>query len=137
MQAMAPGKRSALQAGHFVGVCGAAAGWVVAVVPDDDVGWLAGTRGTEPNEGAGGAAGGLGTAAEEALAAATASRDGADAPTVNGFWHVGQRNCLPAESSASLIAVAQWGHLITSGIAGSVSDEVYVRPLFPGGAGRA
>ena len=40
--------------------------------------------------------------------------------TVNGFLHDGQRNCLPAELSATCIAVVQFGQRITCGMVGLV-----------------
>src|ERR1700676_3872052 len=121
MHAIAPGKRTALHAGHCVAVAGAAAAALLAVVvAGAAVGAAAGGRVGGAGVGARGAAGLL-VAAGLALPTATASRAGAAAPTVNGFWQLGHRNCLPAESSAIRIAVEQFGHLITIGIAFSVS----------------
>src|SRR5438270_443563 len=81
--------------------------------------------------GAAGRAGGAGAAA--GAPAATGCRAGA-APTANTFWHVGQRNCLPAEPSGSCTAVLQCGQRITSGMSypvGVATTRVRAVPFLP------
>src|SRR5271166_5940182 len=112
MQEMAPGLSGLPQAGQLAGV------------PDVDA--AAAPGGLVPGGGTGGrlmlpsdtlpAEGGRAGPA----AAPTAAGCGAAAGTVKGFWHDGQRNCLPAELSATDIAVVQFGQRITCGMVGLV-----------------
>ncbi len=118
MQAMAPGKSGLPQAGQLAGVVdgtapaagrgpGAVAGGIW-MLPSD----------TLPPEG--------GRIPPAAAPAPTATGCGAAAPTVTGFWHLGQRNVLPAELSGTCIAVLQLEQRITCGmvvLSGTMNDE--------------
>lgn len=110
MQAIAPGSRGALQAGHsLVGAEGVAAGG----------GGGDGRAGTD-TDGDDGRAG---------APAATGSRAGA--AMRNARWHFGQRTCLPTASSGTRIGVPQvaFGQRISWGIVSSViSDQSSVDP---------
>src|SRR5262249_45757152 len=66
--------------------------------------------------GGGGGAGGVATALPPPPDAAAPTAAGCPPPTVKAFWQLGQRNCLPAELSASCIGLVQCGHRITSGM---------------------
>jgi hypothetical protein len=117
MQAMAPGKSGDLQAGHSFG---AAAGGTL-IEPDEPGAFFPGGNGGgpfRPGEEGGGTLTVEAGAAEAVAAAGTGTlREGAGAPpTTNGFWHDGQRNCFPAESSAICMGLAQCGQRITNGI---------------------
>src|SRR5579884_2746286 len=106
MQAIAPGSKAALQAGHSVGVVLAGPG---VLMEGEEAGFLA--RDGED----GGLAGAGGRTGLDFGPAAAATATGAGA-TVNGLEHEGQRNCLPAESSGICIAWVQCGQRITSGM---------------------
>src|SRR5277367_5174652 len=100
MHEMAPGKSALPQAGQLAGVVDTAA--------PDGLAPGAGTGGrlmapsdTLPAEDGG--------RPPTAAPAPTATGFGAAAGTVTGFLHDGQRYCLPAELSATCIAVVQFG----------------------------
>src|SRR5687768_10268848 len=103
---MAPGFKSALHEGHFVGVT-----LFVAVGAEEAD--AVGDSGEEPDGGSG-AAGWLGAGAPDETAAPTACRWGA--PMVKRFLQVGQRTCLPPASSGTLMRVLQVGQPITCGM---------------------
>jgi hypothetical protein len=116
MQAMAPGSKVLPQAGQVVGAPPPAFAAASAAVTDGKVieGAELGTEGVEAGREAA-------AAEDEAAAAPTVCRAGAGAPAVNGLRHLTQRNCLPAEPSGRLIAVLQFGQLITCGMFNLVS----------------
>src|SRR6516162_5883059 len=110
MHEMAPGSRSALQAGHFVGPCGLLAAVGAAGGAADSVG--AGGRGGGAGRGAAAdAGGGAGAAAAPAPTGCSAG-----AGIVKTSLQVGQRTCLPAALSGTCIRVWHFGQAITCGM---------------------
>jgi len=112
MHAMAPGNSGALHAGHSLGVEGGGALLLLPSATDK-----AGERG-DAAEGATGRVTTAAPAPPAVLAAAAAEEADGDwlPPTRNGLWQLGQRNCLPAELSATCIGLWQCGQRITNGM---------------------
>src|SRR5205809_2564109 len=94
MQAMAPGSKGDLQAGHSVGVAPRL---------------RSGAEGAGARGGGGGGVGAAGAGRDGApTPAATGWRAGA-AATANTSWHDGQRTCLPPASSGTCIGLVHFG----------------------------
>src|SRR5262245_34638256 len=113
MQLTAPSSSLAPHAGQVVGSDG-------ALGADTDAGGCGGRAvggggcgGRLGAGGAGGRAAGLGPADGADRAAAWATGCWAGAGATKAFLQNGQRNCLPAEPSASCICCLQCGQLIT------------------------
>jgi hypothetical protein len=118
MQAIAPGSKVALQAGHSVGEPDGVVVTSVCSWRNVEAAALA-----EDGVDTGGAAADEGTVAGWRTAAAALCRTGAAAGAAAAgvptkiFWQCGQRSCLPTEPSAIWIAFWQWGHRVSCAIA--------------------